>query len=191
MVVIAVIAPEHSSCISRIFKALFQAYHKKFAFIRSTQWLQEEMKELSRIGVEYVIFSADKALPRGILFDIVIYDNRTKKCSFESIEKYAAPGMILIQNEDDDSKLQSGKAVVIGYGLGSKAKVTASSIRQGEALDFAYCLQSTLTTISKRELPIEEISVRVDVPNVNVYHALPVVTCGLLCDIITENVVKI
>ena len=82
--------------------------------------------------------------------------------------------------------------LVITYGLGSKSTVNASSIDEGFATSFSYCLQRGITTLSGVEIePFEYPIVSNLLKNYSIYNALSAITACLLLDIPIKDIVSI
>lgn len=109
------------------------------------------------------------------------------KCVEDIINRIPHHHPVII-NEDVSSGLLSAgnneKRVIINYGLGKNAMVTASSVYYDEASSFNYCLQKPF--ISKKGKLIESFETPIRMKTIGnnyIYNALAAITCALYYDI--------
>lgn len=168
------------------------------------QYLDTMVKE----GVRFVIMEVSShglktERVHGIKFDIAIHTNierdhlnfhktmedyiNSKKKLFNNLRS----GKFALINLDDfhGLKLLEGNDhfVVITYGLGAKATITASSIDIDFPISFNYCLQRGITTIAQTEIePFEYPFIINLIGKHNIYNALAAITTCILLDIPIE-----
>ncbi|MCX7715681.1 MAG: hypothetical protein N2171_08150 [Clostridia bacterium] len=191
MVAIGISAPENISHIERIFKAMFAAYGKKGAIIKLSENMHETISQLDKAKIDFAVFPAKPDCLKNIFLDILIYDNKANEVSFD-ILKCITPKTMLISNGDFAAPHIPHKITAINYGLSGTSTVTASSINSYETgLEFVYCLQRGIKTLSGSRIEIKEFSVNINMANINVYHALPVITSAILSDIKPNGKIEI
>lgn len=106
----------------------------------------------------------------------------TKKRLFNMLPTGAAA----IINTDDPYALElvrdNPNLLILTYGLGAKASITASSIGiSTPGISYTCCLQRSFTNIMGNDVEPQEIPIRLGVPGKhNVYNSLAAVTVGLL-----------
>jgi UDP-N-acetylmuramoyl-L-alanyl-D-glutamate--2,6-diaminopimelate ligase len=106
----------------------------------------------------------------------------TKKRLFNMLP----PGAAAIINTDDPHGLtlvrENPKLLILTYGLGAKASITASSIDLNSyGISYTCCLQRSFTNIMGNDVEPQEIPIRLGIPGKhNVYNSLAAVTVGLL-----------
>ena len=85
-------------------------------------------------------------------------------------------------NSDEKAQLNIKKeTVIISYGLNPLSTVTASSISgDGEELQFQFCLQRTITSLSGKKIEPQEFPVRLKRKGLKIHSALAIVTFALL-----------
>ncbi|MGI6703609.1 MAG: Mur ligase family protein [Clostridia bacterium] len=96
------------------------------------------------------------------------------------------PGAAAIINTDDPYGLElvrdNPKLLILTYGLGAKASVTASSIDMNNfGISYTCCLQRSFTNVMGGDVEPQEIPITLTIPGKhNVYNSLAAVTVGLL-----------
>lgn len=85
-------------------------------------------------------------------------------------------------NSDEKAELNIKKeTIIISYGLNPLSTVTASSISDsGEELQFQFCLQRTITSLSGKKIEPQEFPVRLKRKGLKIHSALAIVTFALL-----------
>lgn len=112
-------------------------------------------------------------------FDEYIF---TKKRLFNMM----LPGSVALINADDTNGLELVKdnpgLLILTYGLGAKASITASSIDlNGFGINYTCCLQRSFTNFLGDDVEPQEIPVSLAIPGKhNVYNSLAAATVGLL-----------
>ncbi|HOO11528.1 MAG TPA: UDP-N-acetylmuramoyl-L-alanyl-D-glutamate--2,6-diaminopimelate ligase [Bacillota bacterium] len=106
----------------------------------------------------------------------------TKKRLFNMLP----PGAAAIINTDDPHGLElvrdNPKLLILTYGLGAKASITASSIDVNSlGTSYTYCLQRSFTSVMGNDVEPQEIPINLTVPGKhNIYNSLAAATVGLL-----------
>jgi UDP-N-acetylmuramoyl-L-alanyl-D-glutamate--2,6-diaminopimelate ligase len=96
------------------------------------------------------------------------------------------PGAAAIINTDDPHGLElvrdNPKLLILTYGLGAKASITASSIDVNSlGTSYTYCLQRSFTSVMGNDVEPQEIPINLTVPGKhNIYNSLAAATVGLL-----------
>ncbi len=112
----------------------------------------------------------------------------TKKRLFNMLPGGAAA----IMNTDDPYALElirdNPKLLILTYGLGAKASITASSIDVNTpGISYTCCIQRSFTNIMGNDVELQEIPITLGVPGKhNVYNSLAAATVGLLYGIQPE-----
>ncbi len=147
--------------------------------------------EVSSHGLKYQRVDAidfDVAVHTNITLDHLDTHNNfdeyiaTKKRLFNAL----SPGAVAIINADDPRGLELVKdnpgLLILTYGLGAKASITASSIDFNDlGINYTCCLQRSFTNISGSVIEPQEIPISLRVPGKhNVYNSLAAITIGLL-----------
>lgn len=136
----------------------------------------------------------------GIKYDIAIHTNierdhmnfhKTLEDYITSKKKlfdYLPQGKVAIINLDDDHSLRlldnNSRILVVTYGLGVKATITASSIDTDFTTSFTFCLQRGVTTMAGVDIEAFEYPIKTSLLGIhNIYNILAAVTCGLILDV--------
>ncbi len=91
-------------------------------------------------------------------------------------------GIVLINTDHSLAGLSCHHSQIITYGLDPHATVTPSSVDEADShMDFCYCLQRSITTLSGDLIDCLDIPVRIHAGGVTVQQGLCAVTVALLC----------
>jgi len=186
MLIIGILAPQHSVPIIKLLKIIFSRAGKKFITLKSDNMLPEHISQLKNTNMDFAIINITDCSLKDIFFDILICDNTSGELATTNsfIEKNITPESTIIYNTDVDYINIKSAANKIGYGLSARADVSASSVNVNDGdIEFAYCVLHDIQTIYQKTIEMCELVIRFGGVNTGIYHALAAVTCGAICEI--------
>lgn len=186
MLIIGILAPQHSIPVLKLLKMILSESGKKYAVLKSDNMLSEHINALRETNIELVIIDINEKISGDIFLDVLICDNTANELDTTDylIEKNITPESVIVYNCDVDFLDFKCRADKISYGLSAKADVTASSLdRHENGLEFVYCVQNTISTLFGKVIEMCEVSIKFADINANIYHALAAVTCCAVCEV--------
>lgn len=106
------------------------------------------------------------------------YDNKAIQSIFKKTKNF----IILNTDEEKSINLVEGndKALIVTYGFNKKSTATASSFQINNIINFNFCLQRQLITLSGEEIEPFETPMELDlIGKWNIYYALGAIIAGL------------
>ena len=158
MVTIGVVGSKGTKRICNILKEDISKFKKKTIIVNSS--MQYKEKEFIFFDVDYLIIDMIDFYNdyyESILNDIkilIVTEFDTQNAEYlEKMQKVISRinegGYIIFSSDNlDETNLKWGDIYPITYGFNGKTTVTASSIDDMNGLEFSYCLQRSLATIS-------------------------------------------
>lgn len=183
MVNIGIFAPHSKRMILECLKEMFAQNGYKYLSVSHTL-THDTLQSLTSSDIPYLFLDLENVCIDFV--DILILDT-TVPAEVQQAIKYICPSTHLIYNVDNGFPLLSHPHAV-SYGLSQHASATISSVADS---DFIFCLQSPVITLCENYVGEGEILVRTGENPALVAHFLPAVACGILCEIIREDVVII
>ena len=166
-------------------------YLQKYLAEMAGQKVYAAVMEVSSHGLKYQRVDA-------IRFNAAVHTNITPDHmdTHSSFQEYVStkkrlfnmlpPGAAAIINTDDPYGLElvrdNPKLLILTYGLGAKASITASSIDMNNfGISYTCCLQRSFSNIMGSDVEPQEIPINLEIPGKhNVYNSLAAATVGLM-----------
>lgn len=178
MVSIGIFSPECKNLINKYLQTLFAKNGKKYvSLLHSVD--REAMRTLISSDIDYLIIDLESVDYDFV--DIMILDSNKKSAA--EIIKHICPSTHLIYNIDNGFPALTHPHA-ISCGLSQQAAATVSSMSDSE---FMFCLQKPVTTLFGNYVGESELLVHPSQARAEVGPALPAVTCGIVCEVITSD----
>lgn len=186
-------------------------YYSRSLTTPDSEHLQEYLAEMAEQKVYAAVLEVSShglkfRRTDAIDFDVAVHTNITPDHmdTHNSFQEYIStkkrlfnmlpPGAAAIINTDDPRGLElirdNVKLLILTYGLGAKASITASSIDvSGFGTSYTCCLQRSFTNIFGHDVEPQEIPITLAIPGKhNIYNSLAAVTVALLYGIEPQTI---
>lgn len=190
MVTIGVAGEKGTKTICKILKEDITKFEKKTIIVNDEIQFKENNIEL--LDADFLIINITNfwnSCYESILNDIkilIITEFNTQNAEYlEKMQKFMGRinegGYIIFSSDNlNETDLKWGDIYPVTYGFNGKTTVTASSIDDMNGLDFSYCLQRSLITISNDVVRPFEKPVRVEGTYDDVAYYLAALTCIII-----------
>lgn len=192
MIIIGVFGSKGKSSVTDLIYEKIKECDKKCAIIGTNQDSSSEFFKILYENPDYIIIEISREdilenrLER-IKFDVLIQTSLEKESSkligeIQNLINNVKEKGYVIFNSDSIQKIdfQCESIYVITYGLNGKTTVTASSIDDISGLNFSFCLQRSIFTLSNTIVQPFEKPFIVKGKSDDIYYYLAALTCFLI-----------
>lgn len=192
MFVIGVFGSKGKSTVAELIYNKINESKKRCAIIGTRQDSNDEFYKILFDNPDYIIIeiSREDILEnrlKRIKFDVLIQTSLEKESErlikeIQNLINYIKENGYMIFNSDSIQKInfQCENIYAITYGLNGKTTVTASSIDDIDSLNFSYCLQRSIFTLSNTVIQPFEKPIKAKGKCDEIYYYLAAYTCYLI-----------
>lgn len=184
MVSIGIFSSEFKNPINQYLQSLFLHSGKRYVSLFHTID-PSSLQALLSSDIDYLIIDLQN-VPFDFV-DILILDSTDALASARELSRHICPSTHLIYSIDDGFP-QIIHPYAVSCGLSQQATATVSSVSDE---NFIFCLQKPVITLYDNYVGESELLVRAPDEGTSVTSVLPAVTCGVICELIKNDVLVI